>query len=433
MIKKSISIGAVASLSLMAMFAMACQPAEEGINPALAAVALAGGDTAAETTTLSGTISADTTTSAKVVLSGAVQVASGVTLTFPAGAVIKGEPGSVLFVLAGGKINAVGTAAAPIVFTSASAVGSRKQQDWGGIVLIGKAENDTASTRSTEGPLGLSYGEGTDDADNSGTMQYVRIEFAGEDDGTNTGSEYNTLSLYTVGSGTTLDHIQAHMGFDDSYEFFGGSVNATNLLSTGTGDDAFDIDEGYIGTLDNIIADRYASATVSSDPNGMELDGSKTGKTADAGTTVRYSKPTIKNFTLLGQAAYVKSYGFRSRDSFGYTGGTADAFSTRHAVFENGLISGFSSGTCGFDGDSGEADFIDITNVQTDGATGCTNVNSGTGTQTLSAAIATFTGSAVASRYVEATPDVEPDYTSQVTGNGADAAEFTGWTYFRHN
>ena len=144
----------------------------------------------------------------------------------------------------GAKIEANGTASNPIVFTSGKAAGSRLRGDWGGIIILGNAPTNRPLSPAplVEGGVDRRYG-GTTANDNSGTMRYVRIEFAGI--AAEPGSEINGLTLGGVGSGTTLEYIQVSYGNDDAYEFFGGTVNAKYLVSYATSDDDYDFDFGY--------------------------------------------------------------------------------------------------------------------------------------------------------------------------------------------
>ena len=331
-------------VALGAFFSTGCNilfPEDEGDNLALAALALlassgasdcsASSSAVAAPVNISGTISANTTLTSSTLLTGTVYVAPGVTLTIPAGSTVFGNTGSSLFVLAGAKIVAQGTAANPICFTSAQSIGSRAPGDWGGLVLIGNAGDSASAASQTEGTTPQNYGGTTsnNDADSSGTLSYVRIEYAGFE--VATGDELNCLSLYTVGNGTTLDHIQCHMGKDDSFEFFGGSVNGKYLLSTGTADDSFDMDRGYNGKLQFLIAQKYpASLGVShtADPHGIEADGSDSGNAPTGNHGM--SAPTIKNITLIGEEV-TGGFGARFRE------GIAGSLS-------NGLIYGFASG-----------------------------------------------------------------------------------------
>ena len=272
-------------------------------------------DTGPKTATLSGNISSTRTLSADTVytLSGYVKVQPGATLNIPAGTKIVGDTtvaGSSLWILRGAKINAQGTAANPIVFTSARAAGNRKPGDWGGIILIGNARiNRTANPVFTEGPSNVAenYAGGTDDNDNSGTMRYVRIEFAGYDVSNGKGQELNSLSLYAVGRGTTLEYIESLGGLDDSFEWFGGTVDARYLVSYESGDDHFDWSEGYSGRNQYLIAyqsttlaPRAGSGTLSSDPRGFEGDGCEIDKAGCTYLNQPISRPVFANFTVIG-------------------------------------------------------------------------------------------------------------------------------------
>ena len=140
----------------------------------------------------------------------------------------------------GGKIEAVGTEDSPIVFTSGTA--SPARGDWGGIILCGKAPINKGTTATAE--VGdVLYG-GTDATDNSGTLKYVRVEYTGN--AINTEKEHNGFSFNGIGNGTTLEYLQAYMGGDDGFEFFGGTVNASFLVSTGSKDDSFDWTYGWV-------------------------------------------------------------------------------------------------------------------------------------------------------------------------------------------
>jgi Fibronectin type III domain len=266
--------------------------------------------------TLSGNIAASRTLYADTLytLSGFVKVQNGATLTVQPGTKIVGDStvaGSSLWILRGAKIDAQGTATSPIVFTSARAPGNRKPGDWAGIIIIGNGIiNRTGSTINTEGPQPENYAGGNDNNDNSGTLRYVRIEFAGFDV-TQSGQELNALSSYAVGRGTTYEYIQTMSGLDDSFEFWGGAVDGRYLVSYESGDDHFDWTEGYQGRNQFLIAlqtqrlvPRAGAGSFSSDPRGFEGDGcdpAVSGCTlTPTGASTPYSNPVFANFTMIG-------------------------------------------------------------------------------------------------------------------------------------
>jgi len=228
-------------------------------------------------------------------LKGYVYVPTGVTLTIEAGTVIKGDitEKAALCIERGGKIIANGTATNPIVFTSGRAVGSRIPGDWGGLCILGRARTNRSSTPVIEGGLDRPYG-GTDDDDNSGSLRYVRIEYGGV--AAFPGSEINGLTLGGVGRGTVIENVQVSYGFDDAYEFFGGSVNCKNLIAFATADDDFDFDFGYTGSIQYGVALRDPAFVDGGDAgNGIEADNDGTGTNATPIT-----RPVLSNFTFVG-------------------------------------------------------------------------------------------------------------------------------------
>ncbi len=233
----------------------------------------------------------------KWILKGYVYVTDGATITFEAGSVIQSdvtEKGA-LIIERGAKLIASGTAANPIVFTSGKSIGSRAPGDWGGIILLGKAPTnrplDPAPT--IEGGVGRQYG-GTDPLDESGILRYVRIEYAGI--AAEPGSEINGLTMGGVGSGTIIENIQVSFGNDDAYEFFGGTVNAKNLIAFATADDDFDFDFGYTGKIQFGVSCRKPDFVDAGDAgNGIECDNDAASSLATPRT-----KPQLSNFTIIG-------------------------------------------------------------------------------------------------------------------------------------
>ncbi len=228
------------------------------------------------------------------IVTGPVLIADGVTLTIPAGMTIKAQPVGVNAYIAiqqGGRIIADGTASEPIVLTSNAA--SPSSGDWGGLVLCGRAPiNSTADgseDTATSEVGGLSYG-GNVPTDNSGIVEYVRIEYAGGAIDGN--AELNGLSVYGVGSGTTIDYVQVFEGSDDGFEFFGGTVNASHLVVVNSEDDSIDWTEGFTGTLTDV----YVQHGESHD-KAFECDGYNTDFSNEGGY---FSKPTVNNVTVIG-------------------------------------------------------------------------------------------------------------------------------------
>lgn len=280
------------------------------------------------TVVISGSIAANRTLTSDTnyVLRGFVYVNSGATLTINAGTRIVGDTtalGSALFVLRGARINAVGTEAAPIVFTSQRSAGNRSPGDWGGLIIVGNARNNRTGNIIVEGsdgsvvganPAGVVYTGGTNDEDNSGTLRYVRVEFAGY--ATLQDAELNSFTFAALGSGTTLEYLQSVSGLDDSFEWFGGTVDGRYLVSYESGDDHFDTSEGYRGRNQFLIAyqstfltPRAGAGAVSADPQGFEVDGCNGGGcTAPSGANAQssgrdnglWNMNVFANYTIIG-------------------------------------------------------------------------------------------------------------------------------------
>lgn len=256
------------------------------------------------------TLHADTT----YTLSGFIQVPAGVTLTIQPGTTILGDyntVGSSLFILRGGRIDACGTASAPIVFTSSQAEGSRMPGDWGGLVIVGNAAINRGADTQLEGTgssaqnPAVIYGGGTADTDDSGRLCYVRVEFAGY--AISADNELNAFTFAAVGSGTRLEYLQALAGLDDHFEWFGGTVDSKYLVSYESGDDHFDASEGYRGRSQFMIAyqskvltPRAGAGGVSGDPQGIENDGCAGSNCLNGQESQPFTQPLWANFTLIG-------------------------------------------------------------------------------------------------------------------------------------
>ena len=256
------------------------------------------------------TLHADTT----YTLRGFIHVTSGATLTIEPGTTILGDYntlGSSLFIMRGAKIDAQGTAAAPIVFTSSQPAGQRRPGDWGGLIIVGNGIINRTGDVQIEGTgtgaanPAINYAGGTNNADDSGVLRYVRVEFAGY--ATAQDQELNSFTFAAVGSGTTVEHVQALAGLDDAFEWFGGAMDARYLVSYETGDDHFDMSEGYAGRLQYLIAyqskvltPRTGAGGTSSDPQGIENDGCSGAGCSAGQLSEPFTMPVVANFTLIG-------------------------------------------------------------------------------------------------------------------------------------
>lgn len=269
------------------------------------------------------TLSADTT----YIMEGAVVVDSGAVLRIPAGTLILGDKdvrGTALFVRIGGRIEAEGTAADPIVFTSSAEPGQRRRGDWGGIVINGRSICSFGPPCQGEGDSGT-YGRNPPVTnDDSGILRYVRIEYAGLE--ISQDNELNGLTLNGVGNGTTIEYVQVHYGDDDGIEWFGGTVDVKFAVVTGADDDSFDFSTGWQGRGQFWLVQQ----DLASGDRGWEVDGNEENFNATPLTS-----PTVYNFTLIGKgpsgAAGASPAGMQLRR------GTA-------GKYYNGIVMGFDNG-----------------------------------------------------------------------------------------
>ena len=261
-------------------------------------------------------------------LTGKIQINNGATLTIPAGTRIEASGGtaSYIAVAQGGKINVNGTAAKPVIMTSG--LPNKFAGDWGGLVICGKAPinriNGGAGSAQSE-VADLTYG-GTVANDNSGSIRYLRIEYAGA--AFNSEKEFNGVSLFGVGSGTTFEYVEAYQGADDGFEFFGGTVNTSNLISLGNEDDQFDWTEGWNGTNTNW----YGKLSFGKGNRGIEADNFELGF-----VNTPISNPTISNVTLVGPGSAPTTGTWLENQSIKLRRGTK-------AIFTNVALSGWARG-----------------------------------------------------------------------------------------
>ncbi len=224
------------------------------------------------------------------VLRGAVFVPQGATLNIQAGTRVIGESGSVgtLIVLRGGRINATGTREEPIVFTSDQPVGSRARGDWGGLIINGNAPvNLDGGQGFGEADTGV-YG-GDDPDDNSGTLRYVRVEFAGVEFSPD--NELNGIAFQGVGRGGTFEFIQVHMNRDDALEWFGGTADIRYAVASNAADDSFDWTFGWSGRAQFIAIHQRADDA----DNAIEADNNEFNN-----SNLPRSNPQIYNITMCG-------------------------------------------------------------------------------------------------------------------------------------
>jgi hypothetical protein len=332
------------ALGLMNFFLQSCKEDDECEGVACSANQTCEDGTCvdvSENELVQGFISQDVTWTADKVyeLSGRVVVRSGATLSIEAGTLIKGQEGtgssaSVLIVERGAMIDAQGTATSPIIFTSQSdnikpgeIAGSNLDETvnelWWGLIILGNAPVSTEDgdvLGQVEGiPSNETYGQygGSDANDNSGTLTYVSIRHGGITIGD--GNEINGLTLGGVGAGTTIDHIEIVANLDDGVEFFGGTVNASNIIVIYQGDDGIDIDQNYSGTIDNVIV--ISGDGIGTD-EALEIDGPEN-------STYTTGLFTIRNGSFINE---------------GTSGSAGDLKSKAQGTIENCTFEGFTSG-----------------------------------------------------------------------------------------
>jgi hypothetical protein len=253
------------------------------------------------------------------ILSGLVYIVNNATITIQPGVTVKGDytgaSVATLVITRGAKIIADGTQEKPIVFTSNSPV--PRSGDWGGIVICGKAQVNTAFTGTgggtgileVEGGINNSFGDGLagggatpNNADNSGILRYVRIEYAGY--AYQPDKEINSLTMAAVGSGTVIDYVQVTYAKDDAFEWFGGTVNCKHLIAYKTQDDDFDSDNGFSGKVQFGIVLRDSTIADISRSEAFESDNDASGSINSPQT-----KAVFSNLTLIGPRATLANNG----------------------------------------------------------------------------------------------------------------------------
>ena len=285
-------------------------------------------------------------------MDGKIVVRNGATLTIEAGTIVKAETddgadATVLVIAKGGKINAVGTADDPIIFTdNDDQIGyddngispNRVPSDmgkWGSIVVLGNASTGTDTGEAEIEGIATGYDwttyGGSDDSENSGNIEYVSIRHSGKE--LNAGEELQGLTLGGVGNGTTVQNLEIVGSKDDGIEIFGGSVDVTNLFIYYNGDDAIDLDQAYKGTISNAVVIMNTGTD-----NVFEFDG-----TEDSTGTIDGAF-TVQNVTAYGNANAEKT------DTYGHWKSDATCFTT-NVVYKDFItgttIEGIDSDTYG--------------------------------------------------------------------------------------
>lgn len=282
--KKNWKFATMALIAGVSLFATSCSSDEDPVNNP--------GDGGEDTYVLDSDITENVTleTGKTYTLNGGVHVKSGATLTIQPGVTIVAqhdETVDYILIEQGAKIDAQGTAAQPIVMTSEK----KEAGAWGGLHICGYAHTNNGSGKSEIG--NAPYG-GNNDADNSGTLKYIRLEYTGY--AFDEEHEANGVSFYGVGNGTTVEHLQAYQGSDDGFEFFGGSVNVKYMVVTSCSDDSFDWTEGWNGKAQFLVAYQEGESSLGYACDClMECDNNGTN---NAATPVAH--PTIANAALIG-------------------------------------------------------------------------------------------------------------------------------------
>lgn len=321
-------------------------------------------------------------------LTGALIVKDGAKLVIPAGTRIEGSVGTAYIGVAqGGQIFINGTASNPVILTSDKLVKAPGQ--WGGLVICGKAPINKGASASAE-VSELTYG-GSISNDNSGSIRYLRIEYSGF--AYNSEKEFNGLSLFGVGSGTTIEYVQVHEGADDGFEFFGGTVNTKYLVSTSNEDDQFDWTEGWNGTNEFW----FGKLGLGRGNRGIEADNNSNNHMATP-----ISNPTISKLTLIG---------------LGDQGTESQALKLRvgtKGLFDNVVLSNF---LIGFD-------------IQHTESTGYVSAESLKATNVKFIDVPTRTkGRDTAAGVVDVTAVYSENVSATGAGNGTDTPTWaTGWT-----
>ena len=269
-------------------------------------------------------------------LNGEFLVKEGATLNIEPGVKIVAQYDDrvdYILVEQGAKINALGTASAPIIMTSSK----EEPGAWGGIHICGRAHTNAEGGKGSSEIGGATYG-GSNDADNSGVLKYVRVEYTGY--AFDEEHEANGMTFYGVGNGTIIENCEAYHGSDDGFEFFGGSVNVKNMVVVNCSDDSFDWTEGWNGKGENLVAYQESASTLGYDCDCLiEADNNENNYSA---TPV--SHPVLKNLILVGNGGNKQGIRLRRGTEVEITSakvsGKGKAVAVESAETENALLNG---------------------------------------------------------------------------------------------
>jgi len=318
---KKLAFAIVAGTLMIAATNTSCKKSDDNTLPSIDTIGNGGGTDTAKDVMVRGVIKASQTwTKNKTYhLRGYVYVTDGATLTIEPGTKIVSNKDSagVLVIYSDATINAAGSPTEPIVFTSAET--SPAPGDLGGVILVGQATRN-GNHSVIEGGVNPAYSAfgGTNDQHSSGTLKYVRIEYAGK--AVNPGDEVNGLSLYGVGSGTIIDYVEVVRGLDDAFEFFGGTVNCKHLIAYNCADDDFDIDDGFRGKIQYALSVKDPAFTDNKGTSGDISNNFEVDNVNPANgflfTKTPITFPILSNFTAIGPnnaAGTSTDYGYGMR------------------------------------------------------------------------------------------------------------------------
>ena len=293
-----------------------------------------------EPSVLQGSITSDLTLKSgnSYTLNGELLVKEGATLNIEPGVKIVAQYDDrvdYILIEQGAKINAEGTASDPIVMTSSK----EEPGAWGGIHICGRAHTNAEGGKGSSEIGGAVYG-GDNDADNSGVLKYVRVEYTGY--AFDEEHEANGMTFYGVGNGTVVENCEAYHGSDDGFEFFGGSVNVKNMVVVNCSDDSFDWTEGWNGKGENLVAFQESEGTLGYDCDCLiEADNNENNYAA---TPV--SHPVLRNLILVGNGGSKQGIRLRRGTEVEIVSakvcGKAKALAVESAETENALLNGTS-------------------------------------------------------------------------------------------